>query len=290
MKNESERKNEKNLFKPKFLLVQGRALPQGDEPLQSFPSNWMDEFPLIEQLGFDGIEWIYDKKSEYNNPILNSYGQSKIKTISKKYHVSLENIVFDWFVTHPLLKKDSIPLQIKIKKLTDLLDKSEKIGFKRVIFPLLEGNALHDSNEMELFLKIFSDDILSVLNLKKIKIHFETSLSPDKELEFISRLDHDHAKICFDMGNSASMGYDCTEVLHKISPFLGSVHIKDRLLNGGTVPLGDGSVDFVKIFTILNEIKFSGPFSLQAYRDKNSNNIELLKNYFMFINNIIYRL
>ena len=78
MKNESERKNEKNLFKPKFLLVQGRALPQGDEPLQSFPSNWMDEFPLIEQLGFDGIEWIYDKKSEYNNPILNSYGQSKI--------------------------------------------------------------------------------------------------------------------------------------------------------------------------------------------------------------------
>ena len=57
----------KNLFKPKLLLIQGRALPQSDELLQSFPSNWMDEFPLIEQLGFDGIEWIYDKKSEYNN-------------------------------------------------------------------------------------------------------------------------------------------------------------------------------------------------------------------------------
>ena len=92
------------------------------------------------------------------------------------------------------------------------------------------------------------------------------------------------------MGNSASMGYDSTEVLHKISSFLGSVHIKDRLLNGSTVTLGDGSVDFVKIFTILNEIKFSGPFSLQAYRDKNSNNIELLNNYLMFINNIIARL
>ena len=63
----------KNLFKPKLLLIQGRALPQSDELLQSFPSNWMDEFPLIEQLGFDGIEWIYDKKSEYNNPILNFY-------------------------------------------------------------------------------------------------------------------------------------------------------------------------------------------------------------------------
>ena len=57
--------DKKYLLKPKFLLVQGRALPQTDESLQSFPSNWMDEFPLIQQLGFDGIEWIYDKKSEF---------------------------------------------------------------------------------------------------------------------------------------------------------------------------------------------------------------------------------
>ena len=60
------------MLKPKFLLVQGRALPQTGESLQSFPSNWMDEFPLIEQLEFNGIEWIYDKKSEDSNPILNS--------------------------------------------------------------------------------------------------------------------------------------------------------------------------------------------------------------------------
>ena len=280
----------KNLLKPKLLLVQGRALPQSDESLQSFPSNWIDEFPIIEQLGFDGIEWIYDKKSEYNNPILDSNEHPKIKTLSKKYNVSLDNIVFDWFIAYPIFKKDNISLQAKIKKITDLLDISEKIGFNRVIFPLLEGNTLHDSNEMKLFSKIISDDILSVLNLNKIEIHFETSLSPDKELEFISKLDHKQTKICFDMGNSASMGYECTEVLHKISPFLGSVHIKDRLLNGDTVPLGDGSVDFIKIFTILNEIKFSGPFSLQSYRDKNSNNVELLKNYLMFINNLIDRL
>ncbi len=275
------------MFKPKFLLVQGRTLPQIDEYLQSFPSNWMDEFPLIEQLGFNGIEWIYDKKSEYSNPILNPNEYSKIQSLSKKYNVSLENIVFDWFIAHPLLKKDSISLQTKINKLTDLLDYSVKIGFKRIIFPLLEGNAIHDSNEMELFLKIFSDDVLSTLNLNKLEIHFETSMSPNDEFNFISKLNNPQTKICFDMGNSASLGFDCTEVLNKIHPFLGSVHIKDRLKNGGTVPLGDGSVDFLTIFSILNKIKFSGPISFQAYRDKNSNNIELLKRYLMFINNII---
>ncbi len=278
------------MFNSKFLLVQGRALDQNDESLQSFPSNWMDEFPLIEKLGFDGIEWIYDKKSEYDNPILNLQEQLNITKISKKHNVLLENIVFDWFIIHPLLKKDNISLSTKIQKLIDLLDYSEKIGFQRVIFPLLEGNAIHDSNEMELFLKIFSDNILPTLNLKKLEIHFETSMSPNDEFNFISKLDNSQTKICFDMGNSASLGFDCTEVLNKIHPFLGSVHIKDRLINGNTVPLGEGSVDFLTVFMILNKIKFSGPVSFQAYRDKNSNNIELLKSYLMFINNIIIRL
>jgi len=278
------------LLKSKFLLVQGRALPQIDESLQSFPSNWIEEFPLIEKLGFDGIEWIYDKKSEYNNPILNLDQHENIKMISKKYNVSLENIVFDWFIIHPLIKNNDIKLSTKIEKLIDLLDTSEKIGFQRVIFPLLEGNSIHDSNEMELFLKIFSDNILPTLNLKKLEIHFETSMSPNDEFYFISKLDNSQTKICFDMGNSASLGFDCSEVLDKISPFLGSVHIKDRLINGPTVPLGEGSVDFSKVFKILNEIKFSGPISFQAYRNKNSNNIELLNSYLMFINNIIRKL
>ena len=275
------------MLKPKFLLVQGRALPQSDESLQSFPFNWSDEFPLIQQLGFDGIEWIYDKKSEFTNPILDSEESQKIKSISKKFNVSLENIVFDWFITNSLFRKDEISLKNKIKKLVDLIEKSQNIGFKQIIFPLLEENAINNSNDMDIFLKIFSDDILSVLNLNKIEIHFETSLPPISELEFISKLDHNQTKICFDMGNSASMGYDPTDVLNSIAPYLGTVHIKDRLLDGNSVPLGEGAVDFSKVFSILNEINFSGYFSFQAYRDKNSNNIELLSLYQKFIYKIM---
>ena len=275
------------MLKPKFLLVQGRALPQSDESLQSFPFNWSDEFPLIQQLGFDGIEWIYDKKSEFTNPILDSEESQKIKSISKKFNVSLENIVFDWFITNSLFRKDEISLKNKIKKLVDLIEKSQNIGIKQIIYPLLEENAINNSNDMDIFLKIFSDDILSVLNLNKIEIHFETSLPPISELEFISKLDHNQTKICFDMGNSASMGYDPADVLNSIAPYLGTVHIKDRLLDGDSVPLGEGAVDFSKVFSILNEINFSGYFSFQAYRDKNSNNTELLSLYQKFIYKIM---
>ena len=67
----------------KFLLVQGRAIPQIGEHIQYFPSNWKEEFPLIRPLGLSGIEWIYDKKSEEYNPILSKSGRNEIKRVRK---------------------------------------------------------------------------------------------------------------------------------------------------------------------------------------------------------------
>ena len=40
----------------KFLLIQGRSIPQTDNSMQYFPSNWKEEFPIINKLGFSGIE------------------------------------------------------------------------------------------------------------------------------------------------------------------------------------------------------------------------------------------
>lgn len=102
-------------------------------------------------------------------------------------------------------------------------------------------------------------------------------------------ISHKKIKICFDMGNSVSFGYECENVLDVIKTHLGSVHIKDRKLNGPTVPLGEGNVNFLKIFKKLKEIKFEGPYTFQIYRDKKSDNIKLLKESLIFINNLLDR-
>ena len=79
------------MIKPKFLLVQGRILPQTDSFLQRFPDNWELEFPIMKKLGFSGIEWIYDAFSENSNPIINQYGIKKMKALSKKYQIKLRH-------------------------------------------------------------------------------------------------------------------------------------------------------------------------------------------------------
>ena len=82
--------------------------------------------------------------------------------------------------------------------------------------------------------------------------------------------------------------YDPENSINDITEFLGSVHIKDRLLGGSSVPLNDGVVNFKKVFKALNQIKFSGPLSYQIYRNMKTDNLSLLKQSLIFINDIIY--
>jgi len=42
--------------------------------------------------------------------------------------------------------------------------------------------------------------------------------------------------------------------------------VKDRVLGGGTVPLGTGHTDFDVCFSLFEELNYTGPFILQAAR------------------------
>src|SRR5690349_445630 len=255
--------------------------------MQSFPNLWKDEFSIIRDLGFDGIEWIYDKKSELYNPILTVNGRNEMQNISTQFHVSLENIVLDWFIYHPLLIEDQFRTEQKIEKLISLIESSAMVGFKRVILPILEQNSIAGNNNKKKFIQIFNEKISKILLLNNIEMHLETSLSPQEEVELVKELNNDKIRLCFDMGNSASLGYLPNDAINTVKDFLGSVHIKDRLLNGPSVPLGKGAVKFEEVFAALKNTKFDGPYSFQVYRNQYSDNAVLLKDNVMFIKKVM---
>ena len=56
------------------------------------------------------------------------------------------------------------------------------------------------------------------------------------------------------------------EELAAIGEWLGSVHVKDRVRGGFTVPLGEGDADFQTCFAEFHRLGFSRWFILQAAR------------------------
>ena len=75
-------------------------------------------------------------------------------------------------------------------------------------------------------------------------------MRPKQVKHFISKLDSKYFGINYDIGNSASLGFDPKEEFTSYGKRISNVHIKDRVLNGGPVTLGKGNADFVKFFNI----------------------------------------
>ncbi len=63
------------------------------------------------------------------------------------------------------------------------------------------------------------------------------------------------------------MGFDSEEELDSYGYKISDVHIKDRMLGGGPVILGEGNANFEHFFKKLKQFKYTGPFIMQAYRD-----------------------
>ena len=99
-----------------------------------------------------------------------------------------------------------------------------------------------------------------------VELHLETSLGPDDFAALLARLPHPMLKANYDSGNSSSLGYDVRCELAAYGPRIGSVHIKDRVRGGGTVPLGQGDADIPTLLSGLAAIAYRGDFVLQVAR------------------------
>jgi hexulose-6-phosphate isomerase len=73
-------------------------------------------------------------------------------------------------------------------------------------------------------------------------------------------------KVNYDSGNSASLGYDVGEEVAAYGDRIGSVHIKDRIRGGGTVPLGTGGAKIPVLLSHLFRIGYQGDFVMQVAR------------------------
>jgi hexulose-6-phosphate isomerase len=109
-------------------------------------------------------------------------------------------------------------------------------------------------------------DALRLASDRTVELHLETDLEPAELAAVLGSTDHPWLRANLDMGNSASLGHDPRLELEQIGPWLGSVHVKDRVRGGGTVPLGSGDADLETYFALLAELGYRGSFILQAAR------------------------
>jgi len=229
-------------------VMQGRLTPQSDDRIQFFPIiGWREEFPILRKLGISNLEWTFDRKGLFDNPILTTSGCEEVNYLAKNYKVSISTATCDNLMNAPIHKvgPDGQTSRDEFKKFIELIGKTT---ISTLVWPLVDAGSIKDSKELELFLAAISKHF-NLLAKHGIKVAFETDLSPLKNSDLMEKLPRNLFGLNLDIGNSASYGHSIMDEWNLNANRILNMHIKDRHFEGSTVPLGSGSVSW-------NEVKY----------------------------------
>jgi hexulose-6-phosphate isomerase len=263
--------------------MQGRLVPPEGNRFQSFPrESWNLEFPNAQKAGIDCIEWIYDAYGEDINPISTDIGIDDIKRLCVKYVVNVSSVCADYFMDKPFLRTTPFERKERIEKLIWLLHRCEMLDIKRIVLPFVDASQIKTDSEFNDVIKILKQ-VLTVTEETGIELHLETSLPPARFKDLLDSIPHPLLKANYDSGNSSSLGYHPVEEFATYGNRIGSIHIKDRIKGGGTVPLGHGDADFKSLFEQIKLIGYSGDYILQVARDEPGIEVDWIKRNRMFL-------
>ncbi len=252
---------------PRVGIMQGRLLPPQGERIQSFPAErWTEEFALAAEVPLDAIEWIYEVQGAAKNPVATPAGIDQLQELTLRTGVMVRSLCADYFMDRPLIRGTVAELAEAEEVLVWLLGQCRRRGIERVVLPFVDKSRIADANEQELVAQLLHR-FYRVLDKTRVELHLETDLPPLRFAELLAECDHPQISVNYDTGNSAFLGYLPRDEFFAYGHRVRSVHIKDRVKGGGTVPLGTGDTDFASVFAELKRIGYSGDFILQVARD-----------------------
>ena len=247
--------------------MQGRLLPKYQGNYQAHPvGNWQQEFKIANQLGLDCIEFIFDYHESEKNPLLNSDGLKEIRKIVQSSGVKVLSICADYFMHAPIHSENSNIVDKSLIILDELIKKASLINATDIVVPCVDQSSLKNKKDIDNFVSNIKS-IIKTAESFGINICLETDLKPIVFANMLDSIGSRNVTVNYDIGNSAALGYDPIEEFKAYGYKITDLHIKDRLLGGGSVPLGKGNANFSEIFDLLLKYEYQGIMIFQAYRD-----------------------
>jgi L-ribulose-5-phosphate 3-epimerase len=259
-------------------FMQGRLCEKVDGKIQAFPwRDWESEFSVAANVGFDAMEWTLDHDRLYENPIMNPDGQAKILSLRQRYKLKIPSLTADCFMQAPFWKCSGLDSERLQSDFINVVKAAASVGISMIVVPLVDNGRIENSEQEKRILDFLKENT-KLFEYYPIQILFESDFEPINLARFIGHLDPTFFGINYDIGNSAALGFNCEEEIEEYGCRINNVHIKDRILGGTTVPLGEGSANFTQTFKSLSKKLYKGNFILQTARAADGDHVgDILK-------------
>jgi len=151
-------------------------------------------------------------------------------------------------------------------QLDRLLTSMKSIQATHLIIPFVDQSSFLGSSAGASFMASV-EGLESRAASADVMVALEMDLGPSDFASLLEDLNPSVFGVNYDIGNSSSLGYDPIEELRAYGDRVSVLHIKDRLRGGESVPLGAGDADIHLVLRMLEDRKFDGITTMQAYRD-----------------------
>lgn len=253
------------MARPRIGFMQGRLSPPVDGKIQAFPwTHWREEFAIARAAGFSLMEWTLDAERLYENPVMTRAGRDEIARLKSRHALEIDSLTGDFFMQAPFHKAEGGEREGRVRDLREVCASCAAAGITMLVIPLVDAGCI-ETPEQEADVQRTLGGMQAELDELGLSIVFESDFAPRALARFIAQLGPAFG-VNYDIGNSASLGFDPMEEINAYGARIRNVHVKDRVRGGTTVPLGTGNADLAAVFRALGRARYSGNYVLQTAR------------------------
>jgi L-ribulose-5-phosphate 3-epimerase len=203
---------------------------------------------LARKIGLDGVQ--VSLGTVKNNMHLRQPAvQQAYKAAARKYGVQVSSLAIGELNNVPYKSAPETEEWVR-----DSIDVAQAMGCKVILLAFFNNGDLKgdEAGIREVIRRL--KKVAPKAEKAGIILGIESWLSADEHLEIIRAIGSKNVRVYYDLANSQKMGYDIYEELRQLgTEYICEIHAKE---NGYL--LGQGKIDFPRVKTILDEIRYEG--------------------------------
>ena len=222
------------------------------------------------RIGFEGVEVTFGGPNEHGNLLLaEEERQQQYLAEFEKY--GIEPAGTHLMILHDnLLKDPDDPLARKWVE--QAITATRNLGTEVILLPFFGDGAIEERHEQE-----YVADVLRELAPKAeeygVILGLENSLSAEENMFILERVNSPAVKVYYDVGNSTYFGHNIYTEIPWLGEHICQFHIKDN-----PHYMGEGEIDFVRVFRAIDEIGYRGWLIIETLAPSGNREADLRRN------------
>jgi len=252
----------------KFGVVQGRLKPDAGRT----------EYQAAGDMGFDGLELVFNANEHEQNPLWTPDGVAGIKSQAAEAGIEVPSVCAVYYNQKGLASEDPEQNEAGVQVLLHIIDTCADVGMGNILIANFGAGEIKTPAQEDIVADAMRRCAPKAQE-RRINLALETTIPAPRFRKLLERIDHPNVRIYYDLANPVMWGENPAEGLEILADYVVQLRVKDRSADGGPVMLGEGEVDYPAVVETIRKIGYDGYLVLEtpAGNEATETNLEFVR-------------